>query len=500
MPFMENKNRYLIRLAVIAGIIASAFAWGFFAGKIETVQQIFGAIGLVMLGIMVLVTIHELGHFLAAKAFGMRVETFSIGFPPTLFSFKRGGTDYEIGATPLGGYVKISGMIDESLDSETMSKPPEPWEFRSKPIWQRIIVMVAGVFMNVVLGILIFSMVAFARGEQRTPVSEAKYGIQVIKSIPGVDKCGAPLEKTSLGYLVGFRSGDKLLSYMGTPMTYLEEYLDPGKLLADNAYFEVARNGEKVKLEVPQSVLKSFSNDTVVRSLFSLNQPAIVNVREKSAGANAGLKSGDEILSIAGHPVSLYSDLLDILPGRANQQIGIAVLRGSDTLDLTVQLDSTSKLGVEPDTTFMSGIKFETINYGFFESFKPGFKEAFGILSLNVKGFERIAQGRADASKSVMGPVAIAKQFWETYQRVGWVGVLLLTASLSMILAFVNILPIPALDGGHVIVLLIEAVIRRELSVKVRIIIQQIGMVLLLGLMVLVIFNDFLTHIFNTCP
>ncbi len=488
------------RLAMILGIIVLIIAGGALFGKLDTVLAVLGAIGLLLLGITVLVTIHELGHFLAAKAFGMRVETFSIGFPPTIFKWTKGETEYQIGATPLGGFVKISGIIDESLDTGHLANTPEPYEFRAKPVWQRIIVMVAGVVFNVILGVLIFSMVIWARGEKQLPVSELTYGIEVIESVTAKDKCDATVQKTTLGYLLGFRTGDQLLSFKGQPLKYFNEYSDPALLLEKDAWFEVLRNGEKVKIAIPGTILQSFSNDTVARALFSINNPSLVRVAEGLPAQKAGIQDGDRIIAIAGQPVKYFADLLNILPGRANQTVDVAVLRVTDTLKFAVTLDSASKMGVGVDPAFMKGMKQDTVNYNFFSAFGPGMREAFGILSLNVKGFERIAAGQADASKSLMGPVAIGKQFWDTFQEVGWLGVVMLTASLSMILAFVNILPIPALDGGHVVILLIEAVIRREISPKVRIIVQQIGMVLLLGLMVMVLFNDFITHIFTSCP
>ena len=256
----NKKNQPFIRLGIIVGTILMALLIGKLIGPeaYEWITTFFKAVGLVLLGITLLVTIHELGHFLTAKWFGMRVEAFSIGFPPQLFSVKRGETDYQIGATPLGGYVKISGIIDESMDTQHIEEEPQPWEFRAKPVWQRLIVMTGGVIMNVLLGIFIFSMLSFAFGEKFTPMEELKNGVAVRKSVKTENKCGDVVEKTTLGYYLGFRTGDKLLSYKGQSYPYFEDYNSPALLIEEDAYFEVEREGKTVRLDVPPKVLDKF--------------------------------------------------------------------------------------------------------------------------------------------------------------------------------------------------------------------------------------------------
>lgn len=499
----QSKNQSLIRLGIIAGIVLGALLVGKLIGPdaYSLVVTILKAVGLVLLGITVLVTIHELGHFLTAKMFGMRVEAFSIGFPPKLFSFQRGDTEYQIGATPLGGYVKISGIIDESMDTEHLAQEPEPYEFRAKPVWQRLIVMTGGVIMNVILGVIIFSLLSFAFGEQKTPVNEARYGIEVIQSVQGVNKCDEPVTRTTLGHILGFRTGDRLHSFKGESLPYLEDYNNPNILLEGDGYFEVEREGSIVRLDVPEGILNAFSNDTVLVELFGINTPAQIRVYAADSALNptnkefpaekAGLETGDVILSLNGIPIQWYADLLEYLPRFKNQMLPMEIRRGDTTLEVVAPMDSTGKLGITRDPSLFQDFRQDTLKYAFFESFGPGAKRAFGILSLNAKGFGKIISGNADAGSSVMGPVAIAQKYLEIFTSGGWTGFWVLTASLSMILAFVNILPIPALDGGHVVFLLIEAITRREPSPKVRIIAQQIGMILILGLMVLVIFNDF---------
>ena len=503
----NDRSKGLINLGIVGGVILLAIFIAYLFGKeyVDLVFTVLKAIGLTLLGITLLVTIHELGHFLAAKAFGIRVEIFSIGFPPKLIGFKSGDTEYQLSLTPLGGYVKISGMIDESMDTDYLEEEPKDYEFRSKPVWQRFIVMVAGVVMNVLLGIFIFSMIYLAKGDIKTPISELTYGIRVEDSLKSENKCGEEIDATTLGHFLGFRTGDKLLSYNGTSFPYLEDYNDPNLLLETNSYFEVEREGQIEKIVVPQGILNEFSNDSVVPILFGVSIPPVVSVVDTVDGgiptpaAQADLRSGDWILSIDGQPIRFYTDLMEAVPNHAYDTLPVSVIRGVDTLALTVVMDSTSKLGVLPDTMFLSGIKRDTLKYGFFESFKPGFNKAFTVLSGNVKGLGQVATGQVNARKSVMGPIAIGKKYLETYVIGGWTAFMSLTAMLSMILAFMNILPIPALDGGHILFLLIEAVTRRKPSTKVLMIAQQAGFIIIVGLMLLILFNDTFTHIFYNC-
>ena len=500
-------------MGIILGAILAALLVGRILGPeaYDGVVTFLSALGLVLLGITLLVTIHELGHFLTAKWFGMRVEAFSIGFPPKLFSLKRGETDYQIGATPLGGYVKISGIIDESMDTQHIEDEPEPWEFRAKPVWQRLIVMTGGVIMNVLLGIFIFSMLSFAFGDRLTPMDEVKNGIAVKQRVKMPNKCGDIVEKTTLGYYLGFRTGDKLLSYKGESLPYFEDYNSPALLIEDEAYFEVDRKGEKVRIDVPPKVLDRFSDDSIEVYLFSMeNFPAqVLLISDDTSGTGlpdrtwpaekAGMLSGDRVTQIDGTPIAYYEDLLNTIPFLEKDLVQVTVQRGDSLVELNLELDSTRMMGIRPFPEAMPKINTVTQKYGFWESFPQGLDNALSVLSLNAKGFSKIIQGNASAGNSVMGPLAIAKVYLERFKRFGWSGFWELTASLSMILALVNILPIPALDGGHVVFLLIEAITRKEPSPKVRIIAQQIGMFLLLGLMVLVIFNDTFTHLLSGC-
>ncbi len=483
----SQRNKSFLRLGIIAGTVLLALLIGQLTGKLSTVIEILTAIGLVLIGITILVTVHELGHFLSAKAFGMRVEAFSIGFPPKLFSFTKGDTEYQIGATPLGGYVKISGIIDESLDTDHLNKAPEPYEFRAKPVWQRLIVMLGGVTMNVILGVVILTGLKLAYPDVKLPASEASYGIEVLEG------------NNTLGELLGFKTGDSLVSFKGQSFAYFNEYLNQSMLVDDGAYYEVKRNGQLMRLEVPENVQNYFNHDSVSPYLFAPDMPARVTVVDsirESATARAikatpahavGIQSGDQIIRIDSQDIRLFSDLRMYLSAKKLAAIDVTVLRNADTLSFSFLTDSAGKIGVNPDDTFF---RQDTLRYGLGQAIAKGTAEGFAVLVTNVQGIKRLFRKDVDASKSVMGPIQIASVYRQASLVGGLKGFLRLTAMLSMILAFVNILPIPALDGGHVVFLLIEGITRREPSPKVRIIAQQIGMVFILGLMLLVIFND----------
>jgi regulator of sigma E protease len=527
----QERNSSLKRLAIIAGIVILAIALGYVLGEPELMWDILSAVGLLLICITILVTVHELGHFLPAKWFGIKVDVFSIGFPPRIFSYKKGETEYQIGATPLGGYVKIAGMIDESMDEDTIQKekereryrkgeieidpnnPPEwmpkPWEFRSKPVWQRLIVMTGGVIMNILLGIFIFSMMKFTYGDNRLPMSEAKYGLRIEEPFYSVevDKKTGARDSTRiypLGYMLGFRTGDELLTFRGEAFPFLDDYNDQSLLIEDDAWFTIRRNGQIDTIFIPGNVQNYFSSDTIQGIPFTPAVPSFIKVEDSinvsrdrenpqvipAPAYEAGLRTGDRIVALDGMPVTRFFEISDFMKGKASQTILVAIERDGQRMDSIVVTSSPQGylgVGTLPiDEIF----QFDTVEYGFFESFGPGFWSAFGFLGTNVQGFRNLGREGVDVSRSVMGPLQIGKVLLETWKARGVAGILALTGMLSMILALVNILPIPALDGGHVVFLLIEGITRREPSPKVRIIAQQIGFILILGLMLLVFLND----------
>jgi regulator of sigma E protease len=439
--------------------------------------------GLLLLSLGILVFWHELGHYLPAKWFGMRVEKFYLFFdwPRKLFSKTIGETEYGIGLLPLGGYVKISGIIDENMDKAHMDQPVQPYEFRAKPVWQKLIVMTGGVIMNVILGIVIFSLIKYTQGEQRLPLSELKYGLSVPDS--------------SIAKELGFQSGDKILTLSGTPVKYFEDIANPGVLLNEQLYFDVVRGEEKLKIEIPGDLIERFADKKGKAGLlFYPNQESFVVTDSSFPAFKAGIRNGDRVLAIDSQPVYLFDEVRTAIKARKGApSLALTVLRNQDTLQLSVPPDTSGLIGIAPQDRF----RHDTIAYSLVGAFVPGSVTAFTIIFDTFKGFKKIFRGEVSASNSVAGPVRIAGMIGVNFKRDGWLGFWMLTGMLSMALAFMNILPIPALDGGHVIFLLIEGITGREPSLKVRMIAQQVGMVILLSLMAFVLFNDIFSTLFG---
>jgi regulator of sigma E protease len=311
------------------------------------------------------------------------------------------------------------------------------------------------------------------------PMSEVKYGVEVAES--------------SLGHLLGFRTGDKILSFKGQKFDYFEDLQNPNNLIDDDAQYEIFRPGVgDTVIRVPSGIQDQFSNDSLFIQLFAPDMPAkiLVDTTAGSPAYAAGLRDGDLITAIDSVPIALFSEIRPYTKGKANQTIQVTYERKGVKSTVPVTLTKDEKLMVSKDMEHF--FRLDTLSFGFFGAFVPGSRDAFGFLNTNVKGFKQVATGNASARKSFMGPIQIAKRYLEIFERGGFRGFLFLTGALSMILAFVNILPIPALDGGHVMFLLYEMITRREPSTKIRMIAQQAGMVFILGLMLLIIFNDVL--------
>jgi regulator of sigma E protease len=428
-----------------------------------------------ILGLSILVGLHELGHMLAAKAFGMRVEQYSIGFPPRIFKYKWGETVYSIGAIPLGGYVKISGMIDESLDVKTMAEEPKPWEFRAKPAWQRLIVMMGGILVNVLTGIVIFIIIVFSYGESEISREELnKYGIVAYE----------------LAEELGLKTGDKIIKINGEDFNYFSEIRDANVLLDDNAFYTVDRDGEILDIPIPANFLEILSSKKN-RDLGFIDpvQTFSVGKLEKGKGAEkGGVMVGDRIIAINGQPVKFYHELREILVELKSQVVKMEVERNEQNLTLDVEISEKGMAGI----AIKSDIQLITIDYTFLESIPKGTKEAFSVVFINIKAFGKIFSGDLNFRESVSGPIGIARIFGATWD---WFRFWSLVGLLSMILAFMNFLPIPALDGGHVMFLVFEIVSGHKPSDKFMEVAQKIGMVLLLGLMVFIIFNDIIKEV-----
>ena len=429
-------------------------------------------IGQVLLGLSILIVLHEFGHFLAARAFGIKVEKFYLFFDAwgvKLFKFTYKNCEYGIGWLPLGGYVKIAGMIDESMDTEQLQGEPQPWEFRSKPAWQRLIVMMGGIIVNIILGMFIFWMLTFKYGETYVDNTQLTNGI-----VPGV-----------IGKQIGLQAGDRITEVDGQPIVRFEDLLG-SKVLMGNTVLTVVRGGETLSISVPGDIL----NDVVDydRNEFVAPRPRTMAVDSVIAGSvadQAGIRPGDSILSINGAAVPFWDQVKEIIGSGQGKELSLALLRGGDTTTVhaTVPEDGTLGFLAIQDTDF----PYVTVHYGFFESLPIGASKAWGTLIDNAKGLGKIATGELRADKAISGPVRIATMFGS---EVDWVKFWTLVGILSMALALMNFLPIPALDGGHVVFLLVEMIQGKPLSDKFLEKAQVAGFFILLALMVFVFGND----------
>jgi regulator of sigma E protease len=431
-------------------------------------------VGQLLLGLSILVGLHELGHLLTAKLFGMRVEKFSIGFPPKIAGFQWGDTEYSIGAIPLGGFVKISGMVDESMDTAQLASEPQPWEFRAKPAWQRLIVMLGGIIVNVITGIIIFVTLVYSNGE--TYFSRD----QVIEN---------GIVAYEYGEAIGLKTGDKVLDVNGQPYQSIGELSSGSALLSENGYYTVDRQGEKIKVEIPKGFINSFNSEEAFSKFIAVRFPFEVGAVDPGTGAEKmGIAAGDQIIAVNGRPISYFDEMQAALQQVKNQSVSLVRRRGAqlDTLSVPVSADARIGIAVKP---LLEPVRRE---YGFMEAFSRGTSRAFGAVIVNAKALGKMFTGEV-STKNVSGPIGMAKIYGNQWD---WVKFWSITGLISMILAFMNLLPIPALDGGHVVFLLYEMVSGRAPSDKFLEYAQKVGMVILLGLMVFAIGNDILKLIF----
>jgi regulator of sigma E protease len=436
--------------------------------------------GQLILGLAILVTLHELGHFLAARAFGIRVEKFYLFFDAwgfKLFSFKKGDTEYGIGWLPLGGYVKISGMIDESMDKDQMSGPPQPWEFRSKPAWQRLIVMVGGVTMNVLLGILIFSVMLLEYKEEYLPNSSVTKGIYAYK----------------LGEQVGLQTGDKILAIDGKSFERFDDLLSSRVLFG--ATLTIERHGQQMEIEIPDDFYRTVSAEG--RWNFIGTGEIYYDIRSVTPGdpaEKAGIKPGDRIIAVNGSKIAGTADLPLQLSQRKGDVVNLKILRENKEIDITSAVTAKGTIGIGYDAGSAIDPSYVMRPYTIVSAFQFGTEDAVEALVSNVKGLKKIFTGKEKATDAVQGPIGIAQIYGGTFD---WAWFWRITGLLSMVLAFMNILPIPALDGGHVIFLTIEAITRHKFSDAFMERSQIVGMVLLLALMAFAIGNDVWKHVIN---
>lgn len=428
-----------------------------------------------LLGLSILVGLHEAGHMLAAKAFGMRVEQYSIGFPPKIFKFKYGETEYSLGAIPLGGFVKITGMIDESLDTKSLSEEPQPYEFRAKPAWQRLIVMMGGIIVNVITGIIIFIFLQYGYGETYVPKD-----IVMENGIYAYD----------LGKEIGLQTGDKIIAVNGRDYERVGDLTSTDVLLTSNSYYTVLRDGKEIKVPIPNDFIERYSEDNQSVDFFDpLFEFKVDVVAPQSNADMAGLEKGDKIIAVNGEPVKYFQEFSEYLEKNKGKEIALTVRRLEDTKQITAQVTDEGKLGFYPDAE----MELAHQEFSFAEAIPSGTAKAFDVVWVNIKAFGKIFRGEVSASESLSGPIGIAQIFggewiWQKFWTI--------TGLLSMVLAFMNFLPIPALDGGHVVFITYEMISGRKPSDKFLENAQKVGMVLLLGLMGFAIFNDIWKAIF----
>lgn len=424
-----------------------------------------------ILGLSILIVLHELGHFLTARYFGIKVEKFYLFFDAwgfKLFSIKYKDCEYGIGWLPLGGYVKIAGMIDESMDTEAMAQPVQEWEFRAKPAWQRLIVMLGGVTVNIFLGIFIFWMLTFKYGETYIPNSELKYGIA-----PGI-----------VGQQIGLQAGDKVEEVNGKKLVRFEE-LRSSEVLLGNSTLTILRNGEEKQIAIPANILNTVSDYGIDEFVSPRIISKVGQVVAKGNAEKAGLKTDDQILEVNGKE-AVYSDQLrSILTEQKNKQVDLVVLRDANKINIPVNVTKDGTIGFAFN---LESIKTKTQDFTFFQALPAGASKAWGSLTDNAKGLGKVVKGEVKATKAFSGPVEIARKLYGgTWD---WVKFWSITGLLSMALALMNLLPIPALDGGHAVFLLIEMIKGKPLSDKFMERAQMVGFVLLATLMVFVLGND----------
>jgi len=423
-----------------------------------------------ILALTILVFIHELGHFMAARMFGIRVEKFFIFFDAygkKLWSIKRGDTEYGIGWLPLGGYVKIAGMIDESMDKDAMKKPAEPWELRSKPNWQKFIVMIGGIVMNVILGIILYVFILANYSKNYTTVE-------------GVNNAGG-IYATEAGKKYGFETGDKLVSINGRSYERLDDYVSARLYFGSDVV--VDRNGKQIELVVADSAFKDKMRGEV---LFDLK--ATIKIEDFSDSLKnakeAGLQKGDILKAIDSVPVEYFTQMSEMFKARKGQSVPITVDRNGTEQTMLTQVDEHGRIGILTNTKLYA---YDSVHYSFGKALSYGTRDAFEVFYFQAVSLVRIFRGDIPARESISSPIGITKLFAPKWD---WTSFWILTALLSMVLAFMNLLPIPALDGGHIMFIAIESITGRKLSDKFMERAQLVGMILLLSLMVFAVGND----------
>jgi regulator of sigma E protease len=418
----------------------------------------------------VLVFIHEFGHFIAAKLTGMRVDRFSIGFPPRAFGKKIGDTDYCVSWIPIGGYVKIAGMVDESMDTDFANQAPQPWEFRSQPMWARMLVISAGVIMNVLLAVVIFWTIHFKQGSYTAETTDIGFVAE-----------GSAFEKA------GLMAGDKILSINHAQVSHWDQvqnliYIEN---LGNDITIDLDRRGQHLQVFVPAKTMPSLSS----------NQPGIMlghtvatveGIDPKMPASKIGLMAGDTLIAVNDTAVN-QPIAIALINRNAGKQITLKWKRGNNIISDTVTVTASGRIGIIVGSRYTGPSKH--VEYSIIEALGEGINDIKQSVYLFYLTFSKVFTGKASIKESLGGPVAIAQLATQSAE-MGLLTFIWFMAQLSMSLAILNILPIPALDGGHLLMLGYEKIFRRDIPHRVKIAIQQAGFILLLAFMAFIIYND----------
>ena len=427
-----------------------------------------------LLSLSILVLIHELGHFMFARIFKTRVEKLYLFFDPwfSLFKFKKGDTEYGIGWLPLGGYAKISGMIDESLDIEQMKQPPQPWEFRSKTSWQRLLIMTGGVLFNFILAMLIYVCVLFAWGETYLPTSSVKYGIVT----------------DSAGFAMGLKNGDKILS---VDNQYIDNFytITSDIVLNDRKTIQVERDGQIVNIDVTLDYIKRvLKKEGQIEPRAPFGPYVITTFAKESPAKAAGVLADDELVGLDNVKFTWFDEFQNYIAQNKIKPVTMNLLRKGEPVDIQVTPTTAGMLGIRSTLRTIGDIfEMKSINYGFFQSIPAGISKGIKSIGDYLKQFRLIFSRHTKAYESLGGFITIGSIFPGVWD---WQSFWDLTAFLSIILAVMNILPIPGLDGGHVMFLLFEVVTGRKPSDKFLEYAQIAGMIILFSLLIFANGND----------
>lgn len=427
-----------------------------------------------LITIVILVFVHEFGHFAAAKLCKMRVDKFYLFFDffnLRIFKFVKGDTEYGLGVFPLGGYVKVAGMIDESMDKEFLNQAPQPWEFRSKPVWQRMFVITAGVIMNTLLAFAIFYTINLAQGKTRMETNTIGY-----------------IAENSLAAKYSIMPGDKIVSVNGKEVEFWDEVRGDIFIenMGENVTLRTSRNGQEKDIFLSKDELRDLNERTL--GIFPEKMsPEIQQVEPQRPAGRLGLQKGDVITEANGIRILHSQQFVDVIKSSPNRDISVKWIRGSNEMSGTVKPEADSTIGIAIGS-YTGTIK--TTHYNVISAIPQGFNDLwhYGVV-LFVKSMWKIIKGDIAFSKAVGGPVKIAQYAGQSAEG-GLLSFLGFMAMLSITLAIINILPFPALDGGHFVFLLYEGIFRKPVSHKIQIVVQNVGFLLLMAFMAFVVYND----------